>query len=271
MSSLTADPILSLQDIQLRYPAKGREVTALDGLSLTIHPGEFVSVVGPSGCGKSTLLNLTSGILAPTTGRVILRGTPVTSIAQGLGYVFQSDALLPWKSVYDNIAMGLRLQKVPESEVKPRVEEWLERVGLAGFGQSYPHQLSGGMRKRVAIAQALVHDPDMLLMDEPFSALDVQTRNMMENELLSLWEGLHKTVLFITHDLEEAIALSDRIVVMTARPGRVKATYPIDLPRPRDITSVRLNPRYHELYGQIWADLKEEVEAAYAIQKQNQD
>lgn len=255
----------------LRYPAKGGEVTALDGLNLTVQPGEFVSVVGPSGCGKSTLLNLTSGILAPTAGRVLLRGEPVTGIARGLGYVFQSDALLPWKNVFDNIAMGLRLQKIPEPEVRARVTEWLERVGLAGFGQSYPHQLSGGMRKRVAIAQALVHDPDLVLMDEPFSALDVQTRNMMENELLSLWEGLGKTVLFITHDLEEAIALSDRIVVMTARPGRVKATYAIDLPRPRDIAGVRLSPRFHELYGQIWGDLREEVETAYAAQKRNQN
>jgi NitT/TauT family transport system ATP-binding protein len=227
--------------------------------------------VGPSGCGKSTLLNLASGILNPTDGLVLLRGEPLQGIAHGLGYVFQTDALLPWKTVKDNIALALRLQKVPEATIAERVTVWIERVGLAGFGESFPYQLSGGMRKRVAIAQALVHEPDLVLMDEPFSALDVQTRNMMENELLALWEGLKKTVLFITHDLEEAIALSDRIVVMSARPGRVKASYEIDLPRPRDLTSVRLNPRYHELYGQIWEDLREEVASSYAAQKRNED
>lgn len=265
-------PALQFTDVSLRFSsAKGGEVEALRNINLTIRAGEFVSVVGPSGCGKSTMLNITSGILAPTEGNVFVNGVPVEGIVQkGLGYVFQSDALLPWKSVYENIALALRLQKRPDSEIRDRVMDWVERIGLSGFHDHFPHQLSGGMRKRVAIAQALVHDPGVLLMDEPFSALDVQTRNMMENELIRLWEGLRKTVLFITHDLDEAIALSDRVVVFSARPAHVKASYDIDLPRPRDINEVRLNPRFHELYSTIWNELREEVQSAYEQAKQNQ-
>jgi NitT/TauT family transport system ATP-binding protein len=265
------DHALQFRDVSLRFPVKGTSVETLRSINLDIRTGEFLSVVGPSGCGKSTLLNIICGILPASEGQVWLKGQKVQGIIQkGLGYVFQSDGLLPWKSVFDNIALALRLQKRPADEVKQRVMDWVQRVGLAGFHNHYPHQLSGGMRKRVAIAQALVHDPDVLLMDEPFSALDVQTRNMMENELLGLWEGLGKTVLFITHDLEEAIALSDRVVVLTTRPATVKASYAIDLPRPRDISEVRLNPHFHELYSQIWQDLRQEVQSAYEQTKRNQ-
>ncbi|MFZ5815874.1 MAG: ABC transporter ATP-binding protein [Bacillota bacterium] len=257
-------PVLQFQDVSLSYESQRGAVKALRDLHLEVCEGEFVSVVGPSGCGKSTLLNIACGILPASTGEVLLHGRRVRSIVQErVGYVFQTDAILPWQSVFENIALALRLQHRPESEIQTRVMDWIERVGLGGFHNHYPHQLSGGMRKRVAIAQALVHEPELLLMDEPFSALDVQTRNLMENELLRIWDALRTTVLFITHDLEEAIALSDRVVVMTARPATVKSTYPIGIPRPREITEIRLNPLFHELYGTIWNDLREEVHSAY--------
>lgn len=202
-------------------------------------------------------------MLTPSAGRISISGQPVQGlIQQGLGYVFQSDALLPWKSVFENVALALRLQRRPSVEVAERVNRWIERVGLQGFSQHAPRQLSGGMRKRVAIAQALVGEPSLLFMDEPFSALDVQTRMMLENEVLRLWEGLRVTVLFITHDLEEAIALSDRVVLLSARPSRVKSITPIDLPRPRDILSLRSDAHFHELYVKLWNDLREEVVAS---------
>lgn len=257
-------PVLRFHDVSLNYPARDGEVKAVRNLHLDVMDGEFVSVVGPSGCGKSTLLNMACGILPASSGEVTLRSKQVRSIVQeGIGYVFQSDSILPWKTVYDNIALALRLQRRPESEIRTRVMDWIDRVGLSGFHTHYPHQLSGGMRKRVAIAQGLVHEPDLLLMDEPFSALDVQTRNLMENELMRIWDTFRTTVLFITHDLEEAIALSDRVVVMTSRPATVRSTYHITIPRPRDIAEIRLNPLFHELYGTIWNDLREEVQTAY--------
>lgn len=257
--------VLAFDHVRLKFG----EVLALRDLSLQVQPGEFLAVVGPSGCGKSTLLNLACGILEPTSGRVSLRGQEVAGLVQeGLGYVFQSDALLPWKTVFDNVALALRLQRVPEAEVQRRTADWLHRVGLRGFERHYPAQLSGGMRKRVAIAGSLVHDPWLVLMDEPFSALDVQTRTLLQSELLRLWEGLHgaeqRTVLFVTHDLEEALALADRVVVLTARPASVRKIYPVDLPRPRDVSALRLDPRFHELFRSIWSDLREEVDLALA-------
>jgi NitT/TauT family transport system ATP-binding protein len=233
-------------------------------VDLDVESERFVALVGPSGCGKSTTLALIAGLDAPTAGTVTVRGKPVDGITSSAGFLFQRDALLPWKSVRDNVLLPLQLRGVRGDEARRRAAEWIGRVGLRGFETSYPYQLSGGMRKRVSLAQTLVYDPEILLMDEPFSALDVQTRNLMEGELLALWQGSGKTVIFVTHDLEEAIALADEVVVMTAGPARVKARYDVPLPRPRDIESVRLDPRFTELYSKMWNDLRDEVLESYA-------
>jgi NitT/TauT family transport system ATP-binding protein len=193
-----------------------------------------------------------------------VRGRRVDGITDRVGFLFQRDALLPWKSVLDNVLLPLELRGIRGEAARARAADWIGRVGLRGFEASYPHQLSGGMRKRTALAQTLVYDPEILLMDEPFSALDVQTRNLMEGELLDLWQGSGKTVIFVTHDLEEAIALADEVVVMTAGPARVKARYDVTLPRPRDIEQARLDPRFTELYSKMWNDLRDEVLESYA-------
>jgi NitT/TauT family transport system ATP-binding protein len=239
--------------------------TAVRDVSLAIGAGEFVSVVGPTGCGKSTLLNVAAGLLRPSSGVVRVLGETLSGINRKAGYMFQSEALMPWRSALANVTAGLEFRGVAIGEARRRGEEWLERVGLAGFGDRYPHQLSGGMRKRTSLAQMLILDPPILLMDEPFSALDIQTRQMMENELLELWSADRKSVVFITHDLEEAISLSDRVVVLSAGP----ATHPIgefaiDLPRPRDVSEIRLSPRFIELHDRIWHSMKEEVLKGYA-------
>jgi len=244
--------------------AKG-SYTAVRDVSLAIGAGEFVSVVGPTGCGKSTLLNVAAGLLKPTSGVTRIFGEPLAGINRKAGYMFQSEALMPWRTALANVTAGLEFRGVGKDDGRRRGEEWLERVGLAGFGDRYPHQLSGGMRKRTALAQMLILDPQILLMDEPFSALDIQTRQMMENELLELWSADRKSVIFITHDLEEAISLSDRVVVLSAGP----ATHPIgefaiDLPRPRDVQEIRLSPRFIELHDRIWHSMKEEVLKGYA-------
>jgi NitT/TauT family transport system ATP-binding protein len=241
--------------------------TAVEGVDLAIAPGEFVSVVGPTGCGKSTLLNIAAGLLAPTAGSVRSFGEPVdatTGVNRRAGYMFQADALMPWKSALDNVIAGLSFRGVARDEARERGREWLARVGLPGFEDRFPHQLSGGMKKRVALAQTLVLDPDLILMDEPFSALDIQTRQLMENELLDLWQSKKKAVLFITHDLDEAIALSDRVVVLSAGPAtRPIATFDIDLARPRDVAEIRTHPRFVALHAQIWDAMKEEVLKGY--------
>ena len=244
-------------------PPRKKPYLAITDIDLVIEAGRFVSVVGPSGCGKSTLLSLVSGLLPATTGTVVLNGSPVTEVRTDVGFIFQRDALLPWKSVRENTRLPLQFRGVQRSEMDERVSGWLARVGLAKFADNYPHELSGGMRKRAQLAQVMVGDPGVLLMDEPFSALDVQTRNLMENELINAWGAAGKTVLFITHDLEEAIALSDEIVVMTAGPGRIKARYPVSLPRPRTVTEVRFHPEFVALYERAWADLRDEVTRSY--------
>ncbi|MBV8392033.1 MAG: ABC transporter ATP-binding protein [Alphaproteobacteria bacterium] len=266
-------PALALQDVTCRFAARdgGQPYTAVANTTLTVGAGEFVSVVGPTGCGKSTLLNMAAGLLSPSSGKVQVFGEELVA-AQGVnrraGYMFQADALMPWRTGIDNVIAGLGFRNVPRAEALREGEEWLRRVGLAGFGDRYPHQMSGGMRKRLALAQTLILRPDILLMDEPFSALDVQTRQLMENELLALWAEDRKSVLFITHDLEEAIALSDRVVVLSAGPG----THPIgdfriDLPRPRDVAEIRMTPAFLALHKEIWGAMKEEVLKAYQRQK----
>jgi NitT/TauT family transport system ATP-binding protein len=244
-------------------PREERELTALHDVSLVIGGSEFVSIVGPSGCGKSTLLGMMAGLVPITEGRILVGDRPVTGVDPRLGYVFQRDAVFPWKTVAENVGLPLLFRGVDPAVARARVTEWIARIGLTGFEHYHPYQLSGGMRKRVALAMTMVYEPDIILMDEPFGALDVQTRNLMENDLLEIWAQSRRTVVFVTHDLEEAIALSDRVVVMTASPGRVKAEYAIGLPRPRSVTEVRFHPEFGRLYETIWKDLKDEVRLGY--------
>jgi NitT/TauT family transport system ATP-binding protein len=256
---------VALAGVSISYRAPdGSEYPAVRDVDLHVPAGRFVSVVGPTGCGKSTLLNAVAGLLAPTAGEVRIDGAPLRGLNDRAGYLFQADGLLPWKTVLDNVALGLRLRGVPAAERNERAAAWLRRVGLAGFERSYPHQLSGGMRRRTSVAQTWIVNPDILLMDEPFGALDVQTRQIMENELLGLWTGSGKTVLFVTHDLDEAIALSDEVVLLSAGPAsHVLGHYPVELPRPRDLLNIRTQPAFTETYARIWSDLREEVMTSY--------
>jgi len=269
---------LDLQDITCIFTSRdapGQRYTAVQGASLAVAPGEFVSVVGPTGCGKSTLLNVGAGLLAPSSGQVRVFGQPLAGLNRRAGYMFQTESLMPWKTALDNVIAGLVFRGTSAAEADRLGRAWLARVGLAGFEDRYPHQLSGGMRKRVAMAQTLILDPDIILMDEPFSALDVQTRQLMENELLDLWaapsasgSAQGRAVLFITHDLDEAIALSDRVVVLSAGPAtRPIGEFAIDLPRPRNVAEIRNEPRFVELHSQIWAVLRDEVLKGYDQQK----
>ncbi len=267
-------PALALADITCRFAARGgasEPYTAVANATLNVAKGEFVSVVGPTGCGKSTLLNVAAGLLEPSAGTVDVFGERLLAangVNRRAGYMFQADALMPWRSGIDNVTAGLEFRGVARGEAVTQAEEWLRRVGLAGFGDRYPHQMSGGMRKRLALAQTLILSPDILLMDEPFSALDVQTRQLMENELLALWAVDRKSVLFITHDLDEAIALSDRVVVLSAGPAtRPIGDFKVDLPRPRDVSEIRMTPAFATLHREIWGAMKEEVLKAYEAQK----
>jgi NitT/TauT family transport system ATP-binding protein len=244
---------------------KGEAFTAIKDVTLTVEPGQFCSIVGPTGCGKSTTLAQVSGLEKPSAGSVEVGGRLVDGITNGVSYMFQADALFPWKSVLNNVMMGPILLGTPKREAAALAMDWIRRVGLAGFEDRYPHQLSGGMRKRVAMAAALINNPRILLMDEPFGALDAQTKVIMQNELLKLWEELRPSVLFITHDLDEAVALSDRVVIMTSSPGAVKDVFDVDLPRPRgNVQEIRHEQRFLDLQGRIWESLKDEVTRAYA-------
>jgi len=261
-------PALSLVGMTCTFVSMhqpGQRYTAVRDVALTVGAGEFVSVVGPTGCGKSTLLNVAAGLLAPSAGRVDVFGTPLSGINRRAGYMFQAESLMPWRTALGNVSAGLEFHGIADAPA--RASDWLKRVGLGAFADRYPHQLSGGMRKRVSLAQTLALDPDIILMDEPFSALDVQTRQLMENELLALWAEKKKAVLFITHDLDEAIALSDRVVCLSAGPASHPiGEFAIDLPRPRDVAEVRATPRFVELHQAIWAVLREEVLAGYRQQ-----
>ena len=259
---------IELRGVTKRFlTPSGTVFTALRDLDMRVDPGEFCAVVGPTGCGKSTTLALISGLEPPSEGEVDVFGKPVAGIAEGIGYVFQSDAVFPWKTVLGNVAAGPRYHGASDRDARERARDWIARVGLAGFEDRYPYQLSGGMRKRVALAQSLINSPRILLMDEPFSALDVQTRTLMENELLNLWSASSASVVFVTHDLEEAISLSDRVFVITAGPGTVKSTYKVDLPRPRNVAEIRFEPRFVEIYEEIWKELRDEVLVSYERQK----
>lgn len=289
MNALSLDAVsctfVSRDDAAQRY-------TAVKDVTLSVGAGEFVSVVGPTGCGKSTLLNMAAGLLAPSTGQVKVFGETLSGINKRAGYMFQAESLMPWRTALGNVMAGLEFRGV--TDARAQAEEWLKRVGLGGFGDRYPHQLSGGMRKRVSLAQTLVLDPDIILMDEPFSALDVQTRQLMENEVLALWanddgrraapspaapplgggraatggrQNQKKAVLFITHDLDEAIAMSDRVVCLSAGPASHPiGEFRIDLDRPRDVAEVRATPRFVELHRAIWQVLRDEVLKGYQQQ-----
>jgi len=255
---------IELRDVTKRFRTPRRGFyTAVRDLSFTVAHGEFCAIVGPTGSGKSTTLSLIAGLDAPSRGQVLVLGEPVAGVTRRAGYMFQTDAVFPWKNVLQNVVTGPVYRGMEPGEAHRRARDWIARVGLAGFEDRYPNQLSGGMRKRVALAQSLINEPQILLMDEPFAALDVQTRTLMENELLDLWSQTSASVVFVTHDLEEAISLADRVLVFTAAPATLKRSYPIDLPRPRNVTEIRFDPRFARIYAQIWEDLRSEVMVAY--------
>jgi len=264
-----AEPALALEGVTVTFASEGGiRYTAVRDTTLRVAAGEFLSVVGPTGCGKSTLLNVAVGLLQPSAGSARVFGRPLEGLNRKAGYLFQTEALMPWRTALQNVAAGLEFRGASGEEARDRAEHWLARVGLSGFGNRYPHQLSGGMRKRVSLAQTLILDPEIILMDEPFSALDIQTRQLMENELLELWSANRKSVIFITHDLEEAISLSDRVIVLSAGPGSHPiGEFQIDLPRPRDVAEIRLTPRFIELHTLIWHAMREEVLKSYARHK----
>jgi NitT/TauT family transport system ATP-binding protein len=257
-------PAIELRNVTKRFATShGGVYTALRDLHMSVMSGEFAAIVGPTGCGKSTTLGLISGLEPPSAGQVFVDGKAVDGLTDGIGYVFQADAVFPWKTVLQNIAAGPRYHGATRVDARIGARDWIKRVGLAGFEDRYPHQLSGGMRKRVALAQTMINNPRIILMDEPFSALDVQTRALMEDELLALWASTSASVVFVTHDLEEAIALADRVFVMTAGPGTVKGNYAVDLPRPRNVSEIRFDPRFAQVYREIWGDLRDEVLLSY--------
>nr|WP_238120734.1 MULTISPECIES: ABC transporter ATP-binding protein [unclassified Xanthobacter] len=259
-SAAAPPPALLFDHVTVRFGA----YTAVSDAHLQVADGEFVSIVGPTGCGKSTLLNVAAGLLEPTEGDICVYGRSLAGLNRAAGYLFQADALMPWRTALRNVITGLEYAGTARAEAERLGNEWLARVGLSGHGERFPHEMSGGMRKRVALAQTLIRDPRIVLMDEPFSALDVQTRVLMENELLQLWTTYRKSVLFITHDLEEAISLSDRVIILSAGPSTHPiAEFKIDLERPRDVAEIRMTPRFVELYHLIWDAMKEEVLKAY--------
>jgi NitT/TauT family transport system ATP-binding protein len=264
-SETTTPPAVALDDVSVAFTLADRSVyTAVERASLTIADGEFVAIVGPTGCGKSTLLNIAAGLLAPVRGRVTMAGAPLTGLNRQAGYLFQADALFPWKTARDNVAVGLEIAGTPRHDALERAQLWLDQVGLGSFAERYPHMLSGGQRKRVGLAQVLIRDPKIMLMDEPFGPLDAQTRQIMGDLLLRLWSADRKAALFVTHDLEEAIALADRVVIMSAGPAsRIIGDWRVPLPRPRDIFDVRLTPEFHALHRDIWRVLKDEVMKGY--------
>ena len=262
----TSDAAVALDDVVVAFRlADGGVYTAVERATLHVAEGEFVAIVGPTGCGKSTLLNVTAGLLAPAAGAINIFGRSLSTLNRQAGYLFQADALFPWKTTVENVAIGLETSGTPVADARLRAKEWLARVGLAAFADRYPHMLSGGQRKRVGLAQVLIRDPKILLMDEPFGPLDAQTRQIMGNLLLDLWTADRKAVLFVTHDLEEAIALSDRVVIMSAGPAaRIIGDWRVPLERPRDTSEVKLDPVFHELHRDIWHKLKAEVLKGYA-------
>ncbi|MGN6550182.1 MAG: ABC transporter ATP-binding protein [Pararhizobium sp.] len=262
----TKAPAIDLDAVTIAFPVAGGQIfKAVADARLTVGAEEFVAIVGPTGCGKSTLLNASAGLIRPAGGSVRIFGEMLPALNRQAGYLFQQDALMPWKTALENVAIGLEIAGTPRREARERARDWLGRVGLSAFGERYPHMLSGGQRKRVALAQVLIRDPKIILMDEPFGPLDAQTRLIMGDLLLKLWSEDRKAVLFVTHDLEEAIALADRVVIMSAGPAaRIIGDFPIPLDRPRDIGEIKLEPKFQAAHREIWHMLKQEVMKAYA-------
>ena len=261
-----AHAAVSLSNVSVAFRlADGGTYTAVERATLEVADGEFVAIVGPTGCGKSTLLNVAAGLIGPSHGTATTFGSGLAGLNRQAGYLFQAEVLFPWKTALENVAIGLEIAGTPKADARARAEKWLSRVGIGGFGDRYPHMLSGGQRKRVGLAQVLIRDPRILLMDEPFGPLDAQTRQIMGNLLLDLWSQDRKGVLFVTHELEEAIALSDRVVIMSAGPAaRIIGNWTVPLSRPRDIGEVKLDPAFHALHREIWEALKDEVMKGYA-------
>jgi len=256
--------MISLRNVSKVFESRGGTVTALDGVTFDVHSGQLLVLVGPSGCGKSTLLDLLGGLTAPTSGEVLVDGVPVTGPGLDRGIVFQQYALLPWRTAQDNVEFGLEAKRVPRRERAERARHFLDLVGLSGFADRYPHELSGGMKQRVAIARSLAFDPDVLLMDEPFAALDAQTRESLQDELLRIWEHTGKTIVFITHGIEEAVYLGQRVAVLTSRPGRVKEIIDIPLGSRTAAEDLRSDPAFARYRHEIWCLLRDEVVKAQA-------
>jgi NitT/TauT family transport system ATP-binding protein len=256
---VNGDGLIEYRGVSRRFHSRSGTVVACEDVNLSVRRGEFMAVVGPSGCGKSTLLNMAAGLMAPSTGQVLYGGKPVPAPNTDVGYLTQRDTLLPWRTVEDNVAIALELRGQSRVDRLRNAHEWLDRMGLAGFEKSYPAQLSGGMRRRVALARTLAYEPETILMDEPFGALDAQLRMVMHEELLKLWTGTRKTVIFVTHDLAEALTLADRIAVFSARPGRIRSIETVDLPRPRDVFRIRFDPHFGELHDRLWSFLEASV------------
>lgn len=251
--------LLSIHGVRKEFLTRGKRLLAVESIDLTIEEGEFVTVVGPSGCGKSTLLNLCVGLLRASSGQILFRGQAIDGICTKIGYVTQKDNLLPWRTLVENVEIALEIRGVEEKTRRRSAEEWIERVGLKGFEEHYPHELSGGMRQRANIIRTLIYDPELILMDEPFGPLDAQTRIVLQDQLLKLWLTTRKTIIFITHDLVEAITLADRVVLMSSRPGKIKSVETIGIARPRDVFKIHEDPQFRLAYEKLWQQLRPEV------------
>ena len=256
--------LLSIEGVGKEYQVRGKKVLALDSVDLSVAEGEFVTIVGPSGCGKSTLLNLIVGLLRASVGRIVFRGAPVDGICTKIGYVTQKDNLLPWRTLSENVEIALEIRGIEKSARRRQAEELIGRVGLSGFEDHYPHELSGGMRQRANIIRTLIYDPELILMDEPFGPLDAQTRIVLQDQLLKLWSATRKTIVFITHDLIEAITLADRVVLMSSRPGKIKSIENVTIPRPRDVFKIHESEQFRSAYERLWQELRPEVKLAEA-------
>jgi NitT/TauT family transport system ATP-binding protein len=255
---------LALDGVAKRFQARDRVVDALEATTLTVGGGEFVTLVGPSGCGKSTLLNIIAGLTPASEGSVRLDGKAIAGVSRRVGYITQQDNLFPWRTLRDNVLLPLELAGVAAAERRARADHWLARVGLDGFGDAYPHELSGGMRQRGSIVRTLIYEPPVILMDEPFGPLDAQTRIVLQDLLMSIWEQARSTIVFVTHDLTEAIALADRVLLMSARPGRIVRADQVEISRPRNVFQIHENPEFRRLYSDIWNELRVQVQRANA-------
>lgn len=264
------DIVLSARNITHYYTSSnGKKTLAVNNVSIDIKRHEFVALIGPSGCGKSTLLNIMAGMIKNTNGEVLVEGEVLKGINPKIGYISQMDTLLPWKNVVENIAFGLEIKGVKKEDRLSIAKDLMKKIGLEGFENSYPHEISGGMKKRVTIARAIAIDPEVIFMDEPFGPLDVFTKEVLQDEILKIWKETKKTIVYITHDLAEAITLSDRVILMSNRPCKVKKEYIIDIDRPRNVREIRFNNRFIELEKKIWNDLKGEVEESKKIKHEN--